>query len=257
VRKFVGDVADDSQCSVRRDEKEMTMRTAHQIDYAVLGAQPIDYAVLGDLVARELELAESGIVGDDAGLSAGYGLSSLAELASRGLKTYEDKKAGDEKKSKSEAAAKKAIAADASWASAEATLEQAQSTKVPTAIEAAQAMQSSAMSAAMAAGIGLDEDAQAKRLAAATDASNKAAATSLANPSDKAKAAAMHGWQKVLATATSGASPTAKEEAKKIKSSGSWWTRRSAGVPNWGWVAGGTLLAAGVGLGIRAFVKRR
>ena len=223
-------------------------------EYDVLGHQ-VNQMLQQANQAADLELLAAACAGDPDVLGAfdpKQLVSAVAEGVNQGIQYKQEQDATAAGKAASAAAAAKAIAADINWANAEQQLELVQQAKIPnpTAIAAAQALQGAAMAAALSAGANLSSDAQAQRAKAAQDGTNKASQASLAAPNDSAKAALMHGWQKVLAgaAAASPAANAALEKAGKGHHGGeSWWTSPQIwGVPGWGVVVGGTVTAVGL-----------
>lgn len=153
----------------------------------------------------------------------------VSNLATTGEGIHKSVEA-DKAKSKSEAAARVAlsasIAADVSWASAEATYEQAPST-------AAGVSRDAAARDALKAASALSADGLAKRCEAAQNALKEAAVIAAGSPNDPMKRSRMLAWQRVA----SGCSADFASGGKGLDKHGgeSWLTKRVGGLPTWGW----------------------
>lgn len=197
------------------------------------------YEILGRQIVNE-------VMGADA-----FDLSSLvsaaAELSQKGIATYEQHKAGEKTKAEQSAALAKAIAADAAWANAEQMVELTKGDA------AASALQASASQEAMSAGAGLSADSTSKRVAAANKAAKEAAQDSLAHPQDKGKSALMRAWQKVASrAAVSPMSDSGGGFHGKGSGGTSFFMTKHAGIPTWGWLAGGAVVTTGLILLLRS-----
>lgn len=215
------------------------------------------------------------VLGDDAAAKSGGGgggggfdwsmlIPATAEIAQKGIQTYQAKEQAGKQSAEDKAKLDKAIQADAAWANAEAVLDLANSAKDASKIAAAQTLQQSAYAQAMAAGAGLSPASAGKRTAADQQAASDAAQDALSNPKDLAKQAKMRAWQKVVAVASAAAQPTPADQAAAAKYSrehggggGSFLTKYHAGVPMWGWLVGGTVGVTGLGLLIRSLLKKK
>ncbi len=203
-----------------------------------------EFEVLGNVVAAEA-------VGEDGGLNAQFGINAASELLSRGVATYEKKKADDEAKRNDETKLQNAIAADVAWANAETMLNLAQPAQKPS----AQVVAQSAMSTALAAGSGLSDASAQKRLASAQKAASDAAKSSYADSKSQAKSAAMKSWQKIAATLASGGGSSSSSSKSLVPSMAN-LHKGLGNIPTWGWVAGGVVVAGGLYLIVRAMRKR-
>lgn len=201
------------------------------------------YEILGRVPVKDIR----DVVGAN-----GFDMSALAsmaaELSQRGAAAYEQHEASQKDTAAQSAGLARAIAADAAWANAEAVLEIASKSGDANRIAAATALQAGASSEAMNAGAGLDAGSTSRRMAAASQASKNAASESLANPADATKAAMMRGWQKVASR--SALSPLSGG-AMRGGAGGSFLTKVHAGIPMWGWLAGGAFVATGLVLLLR------
>lgn len=215
------------------------------------------YSVLGDVIVKEATTGGPFVVGaggfGGGGFDSSFLINAAAELAQRGVNTYETGEA--EKKSSAATAAQltKAISADANWASAEAMLDLANQGRDVARIAPAQALQSAAMSNAMSVGSGLPADAAAKRAAAAQEAANKAAQDALSNSKDTLKQATSRAWQKVAQAVASGGGssggPLAHFGGKG--GGGNWLTKQFGPMKTWQW----GLTGVGVVVGAIVVVK--
>jgi len=214
-----------------------------------------DYDVLGKQIVSELESAE--ILGASFG---GFDVASLfnaaGEIVNKGIDYKQSQDAAAKTKADQGTALAKAIAADAAWANAEQVLDIANQSKDANRIAAAQALQQSDSSEAMNAGTSQDSDSTSKRVEAAQNALNNASQNSVSNPNDKAKAALVRAWQKVVSRAAVAPSGGGNPLSHFGGSGGtSWFTKVHGGIPTWGWMAGGAVTLTGLILLIRALRK--
>ncbi len=216
-------------------------------NYEVLGGRS-SYEILGEEIVREVTGAAPG-----PGFDTSFLVSTAAEAASRGISTYEQKKAAEAASRDAKSKLDRSILADIAWADAEAGLVYAAKTGDPTKVAAGEALVQVTRSEALAAGAALTPALAEKRVSAARKSLAEAARDSSAAPSDASKASRVSGWQKVLAAASQQALPVQSEVPGQISRSGtsSFLTKMHYGVPAWGWAAGGVLVLTGLYLALR------
>ena len=218
--------------------------------------------VLGQQIVGEMIAAERTAVGAGPGLDAQFGINAAAELLNRGVNTYQAKEEEKKNQAAQKVALANALAADVSWANAEVMLEQANLSKDPQKIMAAQSLAGSAASAAMSAGAGLSADSSAARVKAANDMAKQAAERSFADPKNAGLSAAMRAWQKVATAAaqqTSGM-PGGDAALARVGAGGGFMAamrKRYLGVPLGGWLVGVPVAGGLIALVVKALRKRR
>lgn len=210
------------------------------------------FDILGEQVVSEMATPPSHTVGFDWGAL----ISSAANVTKTAVEQKQSADAANKAKTDTAAAAAKAIAADAQWQNNEANLELVATD--PVASTAARIQRDSAKAAALAAGAGLTGEALTKRCKAAQDALQAAAAAAVAEPKNAAKRAKFNAW-KTVADAC-GSPPTAeivkKDDRTPEEVAGPWITRKSAGLPHWGWLSVGVGGLGALFLIIRAMRKK-
>lgn len=192
-----------------------------------------------DVDARPDAEAPADILGD-AGTS-GLAISALAELAQRGVQTYDDKQKSDKTQAAASSVLDKSTAADSAWANAEQAAELSGDATM-------RAQAQTAMQAADTAGAALTGDQPAKRLAAVQAAAKQSAAVTKAQPKDATRAAKAHAWAKILAHLTGDVSASTDGSAKEKegKSKPGFFTAKHAGLPTYAWIGGGVVLTSGL-----------
>lgn len=245
------------------------------------------YEILGDAIVREMQdVYEIGAAGFDASFLA----DTAAELAKRGIATYNEGEARKASAAEVEAKSQAAISADAIATAAtaqalfaamvakdSAALAQVRPSLAPkaaadqAALDAAQLAATQAQAAQDAAAVGLPPEAVAKRLKAANDVTAKATADYTAAAQAYAKVPADSGKkldaqlkqaraQAAQATAAKAAAIVAKTPGAAAlveKSSEPSFFKRMVGpLPVWGW--GITAVGvAGVGYGLVKLLRRK
>ena len=219
-----------------------------------------NYEVLGAQIVSEMMGADPAKPGFD----AAFGINAAAELLSRGVNTYQNQEDAKKNKAANEAALARALQADVGWANAEVMLAQANQSKDPQKIAAAQAICQNAQSASMVAGSGLSPESMAKRLDTANDMAKQAAEKSFATPSNPGFAAAMQAWQKVasavsMLTAQAPGGSMALELAKQRGGSSflDAMKKKYAGVPLGGWLIGVPVAGGLIALIVRALRRKK
>lgn len=224
------------------------------IDYRV---KDVDYNVIGEDDEDLFEIL--GAEGGADGLSVPFAIDALSELAKRGVETYSSKQAAERAESSAKEQLRRSIAADAAWAAALRDLDVATLTRDAGKVAAAKAMADLTGADARSAAAGMSQDKINQRVAAAAAAAKQAAADAANSPADVTAQATLRAWQKVAqaaaipvpgaqAAATGGGALSSGHQAGP-----SFWTRTHAGVPMWGWIAGGGVVL----LGLTLLVSRR
>lgn len=184
------------------------------------------------------------IVGDNVVGFDWQGLvSNLATTGEGVYKSVEADKAAKKSKADEAAALKRSIEADIAWANAEANLE-----VLPNV--GSQAVRDTIKRAADVAAQALSSDGVTKRCEASQKSFQEAARVANASPGDAGKQARMHGWQKVAAACD------VSGKSGKGDTGESWLTRRTSGLPGYGWLIVGGVGAAALAFIIRALAKR-
>lgn len=201
----------------------------------------------------ELRTMEAELMGADAGAGGGgldtsFAVSALSELATRGVKTYEDTEAKKKAQQADAAALSNITALDLQYANACADKAVAK----PAEVAAKQSVVDQVSAAQNALAVKLSANAATKRVEAASDAARKAADAWSAKPGDKRLEALSKCWNDVVTKASmqaanSGASPQALEKAKG--GGPSFLERKVGPLPVWGWglvAVGGTGALIGI-----------
>jgi hypothetical protein len=220
--------------------------------------EPQNIEVLGAQIVSEMMGADAG------GLTPQFGINAAAELLNRGVATYEQKEAEKKSAAAQQVALANALSADISWANAEVMLDQANQTKDPQKIMAAQALDSQAAGAAMTAGAALNADSSAKRVKQAQDMAKQAAEKSLADSKNAGLASAMRAWQKVASAAIQQTSQMPGGDMALARTRGAGggsfmdaMRSKFLGIPVGGWLIGVPALGIGGTLLFKALRRRK
>lgn len=213
------------------------------------------FDILGTQIVREVEQTE--IVGDGTDWLniIKQAIPAVSETATGAISNAQKKKADAEAAKVNENKAQAAFLADAAYVRACANVTIAESLKEsPIAIEAKRALVQAAQGARAKAAEGLTPEAQQIRLKKNEVELNIALGNWSADPSNIERTALYNCWKLVVGAAPM---PGIIPPQYPGVSEPSAWTKRYGGVPVWGWVTGGGVVAVGLTGLILALRHRR